>query len=830
MGFSNKFSLPAMDTSIFFSPTSIFFSPVADVISKNKGVCFLCLKIVFAYFFNFFLTSVLQAEGTRELNPLGWKGAANRVLMINTNNVYTGSKFATYGAHPDVRLYIRVQPGDTVYYGFGGVANNIRARIRTHQNVTVVEHNPISSMGTGYYPNNDNATFNRFFVGPAQKYGATGYNAAFFVVPNPIPAPQYPTGSADYYIEFRDNNDPTAVWSGSGFDVPLFDITVVSAAGVEKRGRLWSREWSLTTGGANNNHTVDASMFVYTSERDSVVTRVDFRGMRPYGFAVSCNPTGTQDTGNKAVDRRSVFNNITIPPKAQTRPFYLIFLNNPDLIEFPSGTVGCLLGVDLDQCLNTGYCIRVNSQGGGAADILLDLNGVAGYQPNTADVLMIDVPIPDGISCIPWDGNDNLGNPVPPGTTVPIMVSFFTGLTHLPLSDVENHDNGFSVSLVRPISNLCNGSFQNPRIYWDDTLINVGVALDGNLQLAGCDPGLSPTGGCHRWTGRGDNANPETINTWWFVNEQVLTVQIPLVDPNFDILSSLDNATDCTFSDGDFVTITVSFSNGYYYANDLNHNLTSLNPNVTFNLLSNDTTDNSFPTRTITLTYQLDINMPPTNTVANLVFLYQVSAISQECGDQQQNQRQFDCQVILPVELVEFKAQPYDDFTLLNWSTSSERDNEGFEVQKSTDGSHFYPIGFVKGHNTTTLRKFYQFKDEELNYETTYYRLKQRDYAGTFSYSKIVAVAPNAKQKEATLSLYPNPAYTYFNLEWQSAKEETALLRLYTPTGKTAYQGEVLKKVGEPIHVPTQNLACGLYLLQIYTPSGIQFHQKLILK
>ncbi|WP_086047798.1 T9SS type A sorting domain-containing protein [Hugenholtzia roseola] len=798
------------------------------VTNRNKTLS-LSIGLMLSILLQIVVSASLFAEGTRELNPLGWKGAANRVLMINTNNVNTGSKFATYGADPLVRLYIRVQPGDTVYYGFGGVANNVRARIRTHQNVTVVEHNPISGMGTGYYANNNAATFNRFFVGPAQKYGAAGYDAAFFVVPNPIPAPQYgATGSADYYIEFRNNNNPATTWGD--FSMPLFDITVVNAAGVEQKGRLWSREWSFTTGGSDNNHTVDAGMFVYTSERDSVVTRVDFNGMRPFGFAVSCNPTGTRNTGDKIVDRRSVFNNITTPEQAQTRPFYLIFLNNPDLIEFPSGTVGCLLGVDLDQCLNTGYCIRVNSEGGGAADILLDLNGVVGYQPNTADVLMIDVQIPDGISCIPWDGNDNLGNPVPPGTEVPITVSFFTGLTHLPISDVENHNNGFSVALIRPISNICNGSFQSPRIYWDDTLINTGTALDGNLELAGCDPATSATGGCHRWTGRGNNDNPETVNTWWFVNEQRLTVEIPLIDPNFDILSSLDNATNCTFANGDFVTITVGFSNGYYYANDLSHNLTSLNPNVTFNLLSNDTTDNSFPTRSVTLTYQLDINTPPTNTVENLIFLYQVSAISQECGEQQDNQREFDCQVILPVELVEFKAQKYDNFTLLNWNTSSERDNEGFEIQKSTDGVEFYPIGFVKGHNTTTLRKFYQFKDEELNTQTAYYRLKQRDYAGTFSLSKVVSVAPNSKIAESSLSLYPNPAYTHFNLEWASAKDETALITLYTPTGKIAFQGEALKKVGEPLQIQTQDFARGLYLLQIYTPSGIRFHQKVILK
>jgi len=123
--------------------------------------------------------------------------------------------------------------------------------------------------------------------------------------------------------------------------------------------------------------------------------------------------------------------------------------------------------------------------------------------------------------------------------------------------------------------------------------------------------------------------------------------------------------------------------------------------------------------------------------------------------------------IALPVEFLEFSARHSGQYNLLNWATASETNNEGFEIERSFDGRNFESIGFVKGNGTTTLQENYSFEDFDLSvYGLYYYRLKQVDFDGRFSYSEIEVVEVK-RSKEAVL-ITPNPMKDQFQLKWNT--------------------------------------------------------------
>ncbi len=94
----------------------------------------------------------------------------------------------------------------------------------------------------------------------------------------------------------------------------------------------------------------------------------------------------------------------------------------------------------------------------------------------------------------------------------------------------------------------------------------------------------------------------------------------------------------------------------------------------------------------------------------------------------------------LPVKLVSFSGVSTDSGILLEWTTATETDNYGFQVQKDSSG-YFVAIGFVQGAGTVVTPQTYQFLDEQVIQGETYrYRLKQIDRAGQFEFSSVIEV------------------------------------------------------------------------------------------
>jgi hypothetical protein len=113
---------------------------------------------------------------------------------------------------------------------------------------------------------------------------------------------------------------------------------------------------------------------------------------------------------------------------------------------------------------------------------------------------------------------------------------------------------------------------------------------------------------------------------------------------------------------------------------------------------------------------------------------------------------------VLPVELLSFKGQHTESGNLLTWTTASETQNRGFDVETSKDGLRFDKIGFVDGKGTSFQVENYRFEDSsplESAGKVVYYRLKQLDIDGNFEYSNIVSIRTNGK---TVVGISPNPS------------------------------------------------------------------------
>jgi hypothetical protein len=144
----------------------------------------------------------------------------------------------------------------------------------------------------------------------------------------------------------------------------------------------------------------------------------------------------------------------------------------------------------------------------------------------------------------------------------------------------------------------------------------------------------------------------------------------------------------------------------------------------------------------------------------------------------------FEFGEIVPVELVSFSASISGNSIIINWTTASELNNYGFEVQKKFSDSRFRAIGFIPGSGTTAAVHEYTFVQEFIEKGINIFRLKQVDFSGTFSYSDEIQVMYNIPNEFNLSQNYPNPfnPTTKFNYEIITPGHVT--LAIYNILGK----------------------------------------------
>lgn len=139
---------------------------------------------------------------------------------------------------------------------------------------------------------------------------------------------------------------------------------------------------------------------------------------------------------------------------------------------------------------------------------------------------------------------------------------------------------------------------------------------------------------------------------------------------------------------------------------------------------------------------------------------------------------------VLPVELSSFTSTVNNRDVTLNWTTQTETNNSGFEIERSINGV-WANAGFVAGNGNTTLSHSYSFTDRGLNIGTYSYRLKQIDYNGAFEYHNLTnEVIIGAPSTYSLSQNYPNPFNPSTVINYQLPKAGDVNITVYDLSGK----------------------------------------------
>ncbi len=173
---------------------------------------------------------------------------------------------------------------------------------------------------------------------------------------------------------------------------------------------------------------------------------------------------------------------------------------------------------------------------------------------------------------------------------------------------------------------------------------------------------------------------------------------------------------------------------------------------------------------------------------------------------------------IVPVELLAFNASVNGSQVQLLWSTASELNNLGFEIERSVnDQDNFITIGFIDGKGNSTEINYYSFIDNpQLNgINQIYYRLKQVDFDGSFSYSSVVNVSYDVPAEFVLSQNFPNPFNPATRINYFVPSESFVSIKVYDFLGR-----EVAELVNETKSTGSYELLFDASAL----PSGTYFY------
>jgi hypothetical protein len=194
-----------------------------------------------------------------------------------------------------------------------------------------------------------------------------------------------------------------------------------------------------------------------------------------------------------------------------------------------------------------------------------------------------------------------------------------------------------------------------------------------------------------------------------------------------------------------------------------------------------------------------------------------------------------DLTQIVPVELLAFTASVKNSEVELLWSTASELNNMGFEIERSIDGQdNFVTVGFVEGKGSSTEINYYSFTDnpQVSGVNQLYYRLKQIDFDGTFSYSHVVNVSYDVFAEFVLGQNYPNPFNPSTRINYFVPKESFVSIKVYDFLGGevTTLLNETKSTGSYEIVFDASNLPSGTYFYTLIADNYSTTKKMIIIK
>jgi len=179
-----------------------------------------------------------------------------------------------------------------------------------------------------------------------------------------------------------------------------------------------------------------------------------------------------------------------------------------------------------------------------------------------------------------------------------------------------------------------------------------------------------------------------------------------------------------------------------------------------------------------------------------------------------------DVDCLLPIEmLTPLQAHIKNKSVILEWQTATETNNAGFEIQKSRNGAEWEKIGWQDGQGSSSNPFSYTHTDINPFNGTTYYRLKQLDFDGYFSYSNVA----NVIYTNGNIALYPNPVKNILYIIGLDDRQMQKL-SLFDMNGK------MIRTFESPVNrVDVSGISQGMYVVKATIDGGV-FYQKIVIE
>lgn len=187
--------------------------------------------------------------------------------------------------------------------------------------------------------------------------------------------------------------------------------------------------------------------------------------------------------------------------------------------------------------------------------------------------------------------------------------------------------------------------------------------------------------------------------------------------------------------------------------------------------------------------------------------------------------------ILLPINWLSFNVVKQGNDGILNWTVANDQSNHHFELLRSTNGTSFSSIAVVNRSG----RNAYTYSDlgiNNLGAGVLYYKIKQVDVDGKFSYSDVRMLRLDTRQN--LITIYPNPVKEGFYISVPSAileTKETVTLNLITTNGQLVRSREITAEQATNYYfnIADRPLAAGNYFLQVYTKGKILGTKELII-
>jgi len=149
--------------------------------------------------------------------------------------------------------------------------------------------------------------------------------------------------------------------------------------------------------------------------------------------------------------------------------------------------------------------------------------------------------------------------------------------------------------------------------------------------------------------------------------------------------------------------------------------------------------------------------------------------------------------ITLPINLLSFTGHCDLQNIVLEWSTASEINNDYFSIENSKDGLIWNNVGRVSGAGNSSSQLNYTFTDSSYYNETTYYKLKQTDFDGTFKYEQLISVSRCKKVGLPYITIYPNPSSGNIQLLFNGNSSEINSITILNALGQRIYHTDIFQ-------------------------------------